>query len=166
MGQAASFPPHNFPFLSKYFDKGSDPPLVGLLFSAGWCPDCQPFVPKLFAMLEEEKDTFSKLLRVVYVSSETSGSEMREFLEKSGVNNDMVQSIPYDNASERIAVKKKYSTCAEKEMETVGLTERAGGIPTLKLLDATGNVVLEDAVPDVEKLTALEAAEKWKSLID
>mmetsp|Transcript_16237 Transcript_16237/g.21249 ORF Transcript_16237/g.21249 Transcript_16237/m.21249 type:complete len:176 (+) Transcript_16237:142-669(+) len=172
MGIEASIPffsPQKFPTLAPLFGKDAKVPLIGLLFSAAWCPDCQPVVPKLALLLSEEKEVASYLLKIVYVGSEKTDEEMKEFLKRSScddLDEGVFTVIDFDNVNERQGLKKHFKTCAAKEMKDVGLEKRSGGIPTLKILDAkTATVVLEDAVPDLQKLSPSEVMKKWQALV-
>ena len=157
--------PDDFPSLVPHFGTDSKVPLVGLLFSAGWCPDCKPVVPKIASLLTKVDDS-SSMIRVVYVSSDETADEMEKFIESSG-GKDVFSTIPFGNTDEIKQLKLHFKTCAKKEMKDVGVDEVKGGIPTLKIFSAkTGAVVSEDAVADFEKLTPTTAPEEWKKLAD
>ena len=53
--------------------------IVGLLFSASWCPPCQDFVPVLKQVHKELRDR-NCAFQVVYVSCDKSEEEMKEFV--------------------------------------------------------------------------------------
>ena len=100
-------------------------------------------------------------LEVFYVSSDTTDAEMKAF------QPDGIQGIPFHKADQRQSLKQHFRTCAAKEMEGLGITERKNGIPTLILIEtATGRVITESAHDDVMKDKSSEQmVAQWKSLL-
>ena len=110
----------------------------GIYFAAQWCDDCEVSHPHLLRFYntingsdsegkeEGEQDTppsspsFEKKIEFVFVSSDESEEDwLRYFNEEHG---DWL-SIPYNNPL-RQELKRRFETCAGKEMEEVGLTRR------------------------------------------
>jgi thiol-disulfide isomerase/thioredoxin len=131
--------------------------LVGILFAAGWCDDCQAFVPLLQTFVElnqklerEGQDGSRRSLNVVYVSSDRSREEMEQFKPAAWME------VPYEQAQERIQLKRHFGACAKKELDDpiLGMTvhDRRHGIPTLVLVEtSTGQIVSENGVDMVAK---------------
>ena len=131
-------------------------PLVGLLFAASWCDDCWETVP----VIEKVAQAFPKDIRMHYISSDRTAEEMNKYC-----NDAVFHSIPFENESERNALKRHFQTCAKKEMEQVGVLERKHGTPTLIILDAaTGKVVTENGVDDCMQKKE-KAVEDWKAML-
>jgi thiol-disulfide isomerase/thioredoxin len=129
--------------------------LVGILFAAGWCDDCQAFVPLLQKFVEmnqkqerQELDGPRQSFTVLYVSSDRSREELDRFKPTSWLE------VPYEQAQERIQLKRHFGACAKKELADpdLGMTghDRRHGIPTLVLVEAsTGQIVAENGVDRV-----------------
>ena len=153
---------HRFPSLTDFSKQPNPVPIVGLLFSAGWCPDCQKDVPKVEKVVQAAQATNS--LSVYYVSSDRSAQDMMKCC-----NHSVFQSVPFENDSERSALKRHFKTCAGMERQQVGVEDRQFGIPSLILLDqATGRILTIDGVADCVRHAANpeKALEKWKSLLE
>ena len=95
--------------------------VIGLYFSAHWCPPCRAFTPKLATVYSELKTT-QKDFEVIFVSSDSSEDEFKSYL------NDMPWlAIPFDNEFKRDECNEKYEI---------------SGLPTLVLLDGeTGKII-------------------------
>ena len=91
--------------------KGS---VIGLYFSAHWCPPCRSFTPQLAKIYKEIKDS-GKDFEVIFISSDRSEKDFKEY------HKDMPWlAIPYNNEDEKEACSEKYSI---------------QGLPTLVLID-------------------------------
>ena len=134
-------------------------PMIGLLFAASWCPDCWETVPAIAKVIEAQEDP--QLLAAIYISSDSTAEEALQFKPSS------FHHVPFANVEERSNLKRKFRTCAKKEMKDVGVTERKNGIPTFILLEtATGRILTEDGVNDVMNGTSPESTfEKWRGLL-
>lgn len=131
-------------------------PLVGLLFAASWCDDCWETVPVIEQVAAVSKDDIC----IHYISSDRTAVEMKQYC-----NATVFRAIPFENESERNALKRHFQTCAKKEMEQVGVLERKHGTPTLIVLDpATGRVLTEKGVDDCVQ-RAPDAVAAWKALL-
>jgi len=95
--------------------------VIGLYFSAHWCPPCRAFTPKLASVYNELK-TAQKDFEVIFVSSDSGEEEFKSYL------NDMPWlAIPFDNEDKKDGCSEKYEI---------------SGLPTLVLLDGeTGEVI-------------------------
>lgn len=122
-----------------------DKKLVGLYFSASWCPPCKAFSPLLIDFYNK----VSKEVEIVYVSSDQSTEEFENYYKKMPW-----LAIPTDKESTQL----KH-----------GLAKVFGiqGIPTLIILDAqTGRFVTADARSDVQsnKGDPKEVVNKWTQI--
>ena len=93
--------------------------IVGLYFSAGWCPPCRKFSPELAAFRRKHCDDFT----VVFVSSDHDEDEMREFVAGKGFLN-----VPFYNQA----------------TEALQSRLRVSMLPTLVIVDGTSGKVLTD----------------------
>ena len=101
--------------------KGS---VIGLYFSAHWCPPCRAFTPNLAKVYNDIKAANNDF-EVIFVSSDSSEEDFKKYHE------DMPWlAIPYKNEDEKDACSEKYSI---------------RGLPTLVLIDGeTGDIITED----------------------
>mmetsp|Transcript_45835 Transcript_45835/g.146199 ORF Transcript_45835/g.146199 Transcript_45835/m.146199 type:complete len:175 (-) Transcript_45835:913-1437(-) len=91
--------------------------ILGVYFSAGWCPPCKSFSPVLNDFLAGNSTRFD----VVYVSSDHSEGEMRKTLERK-----RFLRVPYG------------STCRSHLQRALGVN----ALPTLAIVDgSTGKVI-------------------------
>jgi len=103
--------------------------VVGLYFSAHWCPPCRGFTPKLAEFYKKMKDR----LEIVFVSSDNDEQQWAEYFGEMPW-----LALPFADCSARDAA----------------LSEKYGieGIPTLVLLDGkTGETIQADARSKVEE---------------
>jgi len=104
-------------------------PLVGLYFSAHWCGPCRAFTPKLVTfveMLREDDIDFP----IIFGSSDKDADAFASYFSEMPWN-------AFPHADARIeTLKKKYAV---------------SGIPWLVVLDANGNLVVNEADEDVPK---------------
>ena len=104
--------------------------VIGLYFSAHWCPPCREFTPKLATVYEDIKKAHQDF-EVVFISNDNSEDDFKSYL------NEMPWlAIPFDNEEDK-------NNCSIKfEVE---------GLPTLVLLDAeNGNVISTDGRKIIE----------------
>jgi len=93
--------------------------IVGLYFSASWCPPCRKFSPELSKLRAAHSADFA----VVFVSCDRSEAEMKSFIEMKGFLH-----IPFHSAARRAI------------QEKLGVSM----LPTLVIVDATSGKVLTD----------------------
>jgi len=108
--------------------------VLGLYFSAHWCPPCRMFTPKLASVYREIKEAGHDF-EVVFISSDNSDSEFKSY------HGEMPWlAIPYENDDSKEGCSKKFDI---------------QGFPTLVLLDgATGDVIDSDGRSVVEQYGA------------
>jgi nucleoredoxin len=111
--------------------KGS---VIGLYFSAHWCPPCRAFTPKLAKEYNELKKV-GKDFEVIFVSSDSSEADFKSY------HGEMPWlAIPYDNDDNKEACSEKYSV---------------RGLPTLVLIDGeTGDTISEEGRSVIEEFGA------------
>jgi nucleoredoxin len=135
-----------------------DAPLFGLYFAASWCPDCTAATAAVGTFASAHK----KDLQVVYISSDSSEPQMKEYVPSS------LLAVPFDCEEERADLKRHFGACASKERETLGMTpaQRKFGIPTLIILGrATGRVVTSGGVEAIMESDGQSIVGKWKSIL-
>lgn len=99
--------------------------VVGVYFSAHWCPPCRGFTPKL-AEIYNSLQAAGKQIEIVFVSSDSDEEEFRSY------HSSMPWlALPYRYRAEKGTLNKKYDI---------------QGIPTLVLLSKTGEVITADGV--------------------
>jgi len=104
-------------------------PLVGVYFSAHWCGPCRAFTPKLVAFIEKLKEE-GVHMPIVFGSSDNDEASFQSYFKT-------MPWVAFPHGDARIEkLKAKYS---------------ADGIPWLVVLDAYGNLVLNEADTDVPK---------------
>ena len=98
--------------------------VIGLYFSAHWCPSCREFTPKLAAAYEDIKKT-NQDFEIVFISSDRSEDEFKSYL------NEMPWlATPFDSGEENDRCSKKFEI---------------KGLPALVLINAVrGNVISSD----------------------
>ena len=95
---------------------------VLVYFSASWCPPCRKFTPELVKFYKEHSDT--RNFEVVFVSSDRSRSEMKDYMKKYRMP---WLAVKYSSYRTRTRLKKLYGG--------------RGGIPNLVILNSSGKVL-------------------------
>lgn len=104
-------------------DVVKDKEVIGLYFSAHWCPPCRAFTPVLAEQYTKIKDK-GKKFEVIFISSDRDQSAFNEYYNEMPWN-----ALPF-TATEQIGkVKQKYAI---------------RGIPTLILLNPDGEIISKD----------------------
>lgn len=112
--------------------------IVGIYFSAHWCPPCRAFTPKLV----EFRDKHSKDFEIVFVSSDKTEKDQQGYMTETKMQ---WPTVKWQSA-EANALKKKYNVI---------------GIPTLVILSPTGETITENGRADVTN-KADKCLEDWK----
>ena len=98
--------------------------VIGLYFSAHWCPPCRGFTPQLGKFYDSIKD--SKNFEVVFVSSDRDASQFKEYYDEQAA----WAALPFKDRATKNALSKKF---------------KVRGIPTLVILDGkTGETITLD----------------------
>lgn len=92
--------------------------LIGIYFSAEWCPPCRAFTPSLVQFRNANADAFE----VVFVSSDRTEADQKKYMQ--GYNMDF-PAIRHGSAAAR-SLSQKFSV---------------RGIPFLVIVDSQGNVI-------------------------
>ena len=108
--------------------------VIGLYFSAHWCPPCRGFTPKLASVYNDIK-TAGHDFEVVFISSDSSARDFKSY------HGEMPWlAIPYENDEAKYACSDKYAIA---------------GLPTLILLDGSnGDIISEEGRGAIEEFGA------------
>lgn len=153
-------PLSQFPTLNNALESAE---MVGLYFAASWCPMSTGPTEKLgeifggsdalTALGPSGKPRFS----IVYVSSDKTKESMDSYMKPDWIG------IPYDSA-ERTALKKHFSTCAQREVPELGI-ERKHEIPSLFIFDGESHgLITTNGVPDLKEHSNQPVLEHWRGL--
>ena len=102
--------------------------IVGLYFSAHWCPPCRQFTPKLVKFRDEMVKNHKKF-EIVFISSDRSEKDMQGYMKETKMQ---WLAVPFNDA--RKSISGKY-----------GIT----GIPTLIILGPDGSTITNNGRGDV-----------------
>jgi thiol-disulfide isomerase/thioredoxin len=116
--------------------------MVGIYFSAQWCPPCRLFTPKLV----EFRNKIAKDFEVVFVSSDRDEASMRAYMKEAGMP---WPALPF-------GLEKKAALSKTFEIR---------GIPSLVVLNENGLRISGNPRNDVSSLGPEVALEKWKKNI-
>uniref|UniRef100_A0A1I7Y2N3 Thioredoxin domain-containing protein n=1 Tax=Steinernema glaseri TaxID=37863 RepID=A0A1I7Y2N3_9BILA len=123
--------------------------IVGLYFSAGWCPPCRQFSPKLKRFYDKVKAA-GKNFEVIFVSRDREAEDLVEYYED---HHGAWTYLEFGNP--------KIQELLEKyEIKT---------IPALRIVKPDGSVIVEDArtqVADKGTDGALELFESWEAFFE
>ncbi|XP_077995351.1 nucleoredoxin-like [Glandiceps talaboti] len=104
----------------------ADEKVIGLYFSAHWCPPCRGFTPKLAEFYKNfKKSDQADKLEIVFVSSDRASSSFEEY------HGEMPWlALPYEDRQRKDKLSKKF---------------KVSGIPSLILIDSvTGKTITKD----------------------
>ncbi len=114
--------------------------VIGVYFSAHWCPPCRAFTPQLVKFYDALKAA-GKPFEIVFVSSDNSKDAMYDYMKEASMN---WMALPYgDERKEKLAAKFNVS-----------------GIPKLVILNSKGAVITEKGRNYVTGEN-IEIFEKW-----
>jgi len=83
---------------SSLYSDGTDNPVLGLYFSAHWCPPCREFTPILAQFYERFKATTNgRRFEIVFVSSDYDEEAFQQY-----INEMPWRSIPYHEKELRV----------------------------------------------------------------
>ena len=98
--------------------------VIGLYFSAHWCPPCRGFTPQLGKFYDSIKD--AKNFEIIFVSSDRDASQFKEYYDEQAA----WAALPFKDRATKNALSKKF---------------KVRGIPTLVILDGkTGETITLD----------------------
>ena len=102
--------------------------IVGIYFSAQWCPPCRHFTPTLVNFRNSNNEDFE----VVFVSSDRSSGDQLKYMDKYGMK---WYTLPHGSKAAN-NLKKKFEV---------------RGIPALVIVDSKGNTITKNGRGDVSK---------------
>ena len=112
--------------------------IVGIYFSAHWCPPCRAFTPKLVEFRDKHKDDFE----IVFVSSDKNEAAQMNYMKES-----KMKWLTVKYGSKGITdLKKRY---------------QVRGIPKLVIVGPDGKTITEDGRGDVTRKAAT-TLDAWK----
>eukprot|EP00586_Coscinodiscus_wailesii_P000291 CAMPEP_0172485390 /NCGR_PEP_ID=MMETSP1066-20121228/13459_1 /TAXON_ID=671091 /ORGANISM="Coscinodiscus wailesii, Strain CCMP2513" /LENGTH=723 /DNA_ID=CAMNT_0013250659 /DNA_START=57 /DNA_END=2228 /DNA_ORIENTATION=+ len=110
--------------------------VIGLYFSAHWCPPCRAFTPKLIECYEEVRAA-GKKFEVIFVSSDSSKEEFHSYHNHmKTTTGDQFLALDFEKRDLKEMLDNAFDVA---------------GVPTLVLLKPDGTVISEDAVGAVSK---------------
>eukprot|EP00557_Chaetoceros_sp_GSL56_P001697 CAMPEP_0176504238 /NCGR_PEP_ID=MMETSP0200_2-20121128/15814_1 /TAXON_ID=947934 /ORGANISM="Chaetoceros sp., Strain GSL56" /LENGTH=157 /DNA_ID=CAMNT_0017903631 /DNA_START=571 /DNA_END=1044 /DNA_ORIENTATION=+ len=93
---------------------------------------------------EQQQQQQQKDFALVYISSDTSVDEMKDYMKWNWIG------IPFDSP-DRNELKRYFKTCAQNEMEELGIDARRFEIPSLFILDTvTQDIISTNGVGDLQ----------------
>lgn len=115
--------------------------VIGLYFSAEWCPPCRSFTPSLVKLRDRKDDQFE----VVFVSSDRSPEDQSKYMK--GYNMKW-PALPHDSDKRR-ALSDKYGV---------------SGIPALVVIDSDGNLISKNGRSEMGRsdTEARKALRSWR----
>lgn len=118
-----------------------DGKIVGLYFSAQWCPPCRAFTPSLVKLRDRNSDDFE----VVFVSSDRSADDQADYMKNYKMK---WAAIPFDS-DRRGELSSKFDI---------------RGIPALIIVDSEGNEISRTGRRDMGNTDndARKALREWK----
>ena len=114
--------------------------LIGIYFSAHWCPPCRNFTPVL-AEFYNKVNADGKIFEIVFVTSDRDEKSFKDYLSH----------MPW------IAI-----TFGSQEIKDLKTKYQVSGIPKLVVVNPDGSLVSADARNDVTKL----GKEAWSSWVN
>ncbi|OMJ83566.1 hypothetical protein SteCoe_15475 [Stentor coeruleus] len=113
--------------------------VIGLYFTAHWCPPCRTFTPKLIQLYKSANST-SKVIEIVFISFDRDSETMNNYFEEMPW-----AAVPYSNQS-----------LCENLGDIFGVT----GIPALVIIKSNGQLVSREGRSDVYSKNA-EVVDYW-----
>ena len=98
--------------------------VVGVYFSAHWCPPCRGFTPQLAATYKKLTQEQKKNFEIVFVSLDSSQAGFDEYY-----NLMPWLGLPWEDRNRKNGLSSKF---------------QVGGIPTLVIIDENGGIITED----------------------
>ena len=103
--------------------------IIGLYFSASWCPPCRKFTPILSTFYEDLIEYYDDI-EIIYISSDKTNIEFNEYRE-----NMPFPALSYEYRDKKEELVKKYNV---------------DKIPTLIFIDTNGNIITKDGKKIIE----------------
>jgi len=116
--------------------------IIGIYFSAHWCPPCRQFTPKLVKFRNAHADQFE----VVFVSSDRSADDHQKYMKEAGMP---WPAIPFGSA----------------QVPLLKGNFKISGIPSLVIVDEKGKLISSQGRVEMATDSA-NALKKWQSAKD
>jgi len=116
--------------------------IIGIYFSAHWCPPCRQFTPKLVKFRNAHADQFE----VVFVSSDRSADDQQKYMKEAGMP---WPAIPFGSA----------------QVPLLKGNFKISGIPSLVIVDEKGKLISSQGRMEMATDSA-NALKKWQSAKD
>ncbi|OMJ75359.1 hypothetical protein SteCoe_25515 [Stentor coeruleus] len=113
--------------------------VIGLYFTAHWCPPCRTFTPRLI-QLYKNANSRSKVIEIVFISFDRDSETMNNYFEEMPW-----AAVPYSNKA-----------LCENLGDVFGVT----GIPALIIIKSNGQVISRDGRSDVHSKNS-EVVDYW-----
>lgn len=114
----------------------TDKDVVGIYFSAHWCPPCRRFTPQLSEKYTALKEA-GKKIEIVFVSSDSDLKGFEKYHESMSF-----LGLPYEERDLKATLSKKF---------------KVQGIPTLVFLDSNGDLITDEGRAAISKKNYIEA---------
>ncbi|TYZ68066.1 hypothetical protein PybrP1_010287 [[Pythium] brassicae (nom. inval.)] len=121
----------------------ADAEVVGVYFSAHWCPPCRVLTPELSTAYEELREAHGTRVELVFVSSDHEKAQFDAYFAEMPF-----AALPFEQRARKQALSERF---------------RVPCVPTLVFLDAHGDVVTRDGEAVVRN-AAGDMAELWTYL--
>ena len=109
--------------------------VIGIYFSAHWCPPCRGFTPDLKKFYETYKD--SKKFEIIFASSDRDENQFRDYF-----HGEMPWlAVPFEDRARKSQLEKKF---------------KVKSIPTLVLLDKDGNLITTNGREGINSMNAAD----------
>lgn len=102
----------------------ADAEVVGVYFSAHWCPPCRVFTPELSVVYDELREAHGARVEFVFVSSDADAASFAAYYDEMPF-----AALPFAHRELKQRLSERF---------------RVAHVPTLVFLDATGDVVTRD----------------------
>lgn len=89
---------------SSLYNDGTENPVLGLYFSAHWCPPCREFTPLLVQFYERFKTTANgQRFEIVFVSSDYDESAFNQYIDEMPWH-----SIPFHDKERKVKIRQNW----------------------------------------------------------
>jgi len=115
--------------------------VIGLYFSAQWCPPCRTFTPELVKLRDRKNEKFE----VVFVSSDRSAEDQQKYMKDYAME---WPAIPFESSLR----------------QELGAKYGIEGIPSLVIVDDQGNLITKNGRSEMSDsdAAARKALREWR----
>ena len=139
--------------------------IVCLYFSAGWCPDCTRFTPRLLAFDAAARAAAGAgaggaSFQVIVVSSDTDEDARAAHMEKHYAASWLA--FPHRDLHDvRSEMKRHFGACAGREQKEVGVGNRKHGVPFIAIVGGDGAVISLEVISTTNQRSSGLPAGGW-----